>query len=428
MAVGYRFLLSVAVVLLLGVQEASAFFVPSAIQLLGVSLSNILSYILIISSVFFISMFGVIKTHLRRKKVFLSILGILLVLLVSWPLYTEYTGLKDYNVKSEEEGTQDELRFYNSAFGQWSLDENNNSVNLSFEFFKDHGENSSEIFTFSHEGSRLDEDTVKGHAMPMMETMMKSEQVCVEGHVNEKTIDECSPDCTEFGRGSCFYVYVMDIFDNLMSDEFSRDFDINELSYEEISEYVIITPHLSNDTVAEFTNLEVDGRIWIDALSNMEYFKTVLEPYQNETILFMCFAGHSSSVMATMANLLGFDAVHAAFQDITNDDIIDVEGLSETNQENTIIINDHSKRERSKESLYLKIEGLLDDNQYGEDVEPVTGRFEEGSLVFPDIEKDELLDSNIVCGTLLSCRLTQYWLSDLGLAGDIDVIYLYDHE
>lgn len=421
----YSFLLAALLFVMFSVLEVYAFFIPSAMQLLGVSLSNIISYLIIILSAFFISMFGIVKTHLRNKKVIIASLFILTITLGSWFLLSEYNELKGYNIRSQEEG-MDQLIFYNSALGVWTLEEDNNLVSLTFKFFDNYAdENPSKIYNFSHEGERLDMETTVIHVSPMMETMMKTEKVCVEGYLNEMRINECSPDCIELGRGSCFYIYVMDIFDNLMSGEYARRFNINEMTLEEVSQNVIITPHLSDELVAKFTNLNVDARIWIDALGNLDYFNSVLKPYKNETILFMCYAGHSSSVMATMANLLGYNAVHVAFQDITNDEIVDVEGLQQVNQASSIIINDYRNRGRFRNSLYLMIEGMFDEKGYGDHATPIVGTMENGKLVFPGVDDDDLLNSNIICGTKLSCRIIQYWLSDRGLAEDINEIYIH---
>ena len=420
------FLLSMAFYILFEIKLVSAFFIPSAIQILGASLSNIISYIIVILSVFFISCFGIIKTHLKKKKVILGIFAIILLFTSPFFMYNEYTKLTTYNLRSTTYEGLRGLQSYELALNSFSSAGEYAYINLTFSFFKYFEDfEAKEEFTFIHYGDNISPESAKNKIVPMLETMMLSERICVSGEISGNDIDECSINCLDEGLGNCFYLYVMDIFNRLLTDGINMDFDINNVTPEEISKYTIITSHIPNETISDFTTLTVDNTIWVDAFRNIEYFDYLLRQHSDEKIIFMCYAGHSSNIMANMANLLGYDAVNVAFQDITNEEIINLENLQEVNRQSSIIINDYSNRRWFRDSLYFDIEGVRDNIRYDENIETINAEFKNGTLSVADINIDNLKNSNIVCGTLLSCKFIQYWISDLGLASEINMIYLY---
>ncbi len=401
--------------------RVEAFFIPSAIQLLSASLSNIIAYIAIIAGVFFISAFGFIKTKMMNKRFILGTLGIMAIVLTSYLIHSELSVIREYNIADR---SIEHPSLFNRAFAM--EDGQNTEVAINFTFFDDYNSESpmaEEVFNYS--GKDLNQSLFEPYLMRLLDHSLASEKICVEGEANGINIETCSRNCVEeIGVGNCFDIYVLYIFDLMSGGEYSTGIDMNSLGLEDISNYKLFS-HIPQQVISRFTEMRLEGRLFMTSLEDIDTFNNSLAEYSDDKIIFICYWGHSSNVLASVARSLGYDAYSAAFNDIENNELIDIRELEQANVDNAVLINQYSRRNRLRDSVYITIDGLIDDSRYGSDTDVVKGIFENGRLVFPDLDTSEIHKKNIVCSSRLGCSLVQYWLSSEDLTEEVNQIYMY---
>ena len=401
--------------------RAEAFFIPNAIQLISASLSNIIAYIIVIASVFFISAFGFIKTKMMNKKFILSVLGIVAILFTSVLVISEFSSMWQQNT-FERGMSQPSL--FRPAFH--AVGAEGNEVHVTFSFFDDYeSEDPSHTDDFSYSESELNETMIESYLMRYLEHSLNSEKICVEGEINGIRIDTCSGNCVEeIGMGNCFDIYVLEMFDLMSDGRYSTGIDLNSMDMEELSEYRLFS-HIPQNIISRFTEIRLEDNMYLSSLEDIAEFNDSLAQYQDDKMIFVCYWGHSSNVLASIARTLGYDAYSAGFNDIEDDGLINVGDLQEANVDNAVMINRHSRRNRFRETIYITIDGLTDGSRYRDGIDVVQGTVENGTLKFPDLDISEVPNKNIVCSTRLACSLVQYWLSAENLTEEVDQIYLY---
>ena len=215
-----------------------------------------------------------------------------------------------------------------------------------------------------------------------------------------------------------------------------RYVDLNKINLNEYNEYTVI-PVIGGvqiSLVNEVKNREMDFFKFLDKKSFSDY---LFEFDKNKKILFYCYHGTYSSVIAFHAFSLGYNAYYSDLEKLTNDKIINSSLI--TQQKNSIIILPESYK-KNNYSLFISFTfghgfefGDIVTKFIKEAYSPIIVYMYNEDFIrkFNDAQestkiKNEMLNSNILCVNDLECLMMQHFINSMNLSSKIKYIYKVD--
>ncbi|MFP4190136.1 MAG: hypothetical protein ACLFSL_03810 [Candidatus Woesearchaeota archaeon] len=428
--------LLLSVIMIINITPVYAFFVPGSLQLLGTALSNLFIFLLIAAGAFLLSMAITIKSQIKKHKFLMMTTGALICLIVIIAVASDYSELARMNqpeselvqqrsdtdnTEESEPATETKGKSELEIDGRYLSDENFTIM------FYDGGEHLRSRDMHFNKTDRLSD--IGGRIPELRDKIEASTDLCFTSHrEHEKKCVEDSEkfnleDCTD--NKECFRFILFEIL--LIFGQETR-LEINEADLQTLTDDHVLLSTFDVDEHRDIFKFAFDDsiprdvavRIYLEGLDTDKFF----ERYENESVVVFCYGGSTASTIANVMRLHGLEAYSVGLREITNEELLNLEGLKKINEENSIIINHYQRRYDDKEDILLKFGDLGYCGNWDEDKVPFDIiNHDEKNL---DIDEAQIRDSNLLCSSDLECKMLQYWIYDNGFTDVVDEIYLLD--
>ena len=411
-SVYHKISLSCLVLALFLTENVYGFFIPGTATILGSAISNVATYIIILISAGLLSLISrMISASKPKKFIALFITGIL-ALASGIIIISEFRDLEDINKPNAFkqnavpmlDNAKDTLIIYTVEFI------NEFSINMRF-YNKTEGEEKKVV--------NIDQITPEV-IIELLNYTEKNEVVCSD---DGEDIMVCSydwdiSDC----RNEPFFCLKKTLFNQVRKD-YSRISTVEKVKEpSQLDRYKIFT-RIGWDA-SNYFSFDIEENVRLE-LFHPEKLHEFLKGHEDSKLLFMCWGGNAGGNLAMIANMLGYDTKFAGIMDaLDNQNLLDKTSIKELAKQNIIVTNLFSKRDKKHNDLYIGFYDIpgLDEEELSEDIQMLM--CEDHHCIPQTSDKEDIVTSNLLCGSHLECNILKHWLFEHGFAEEVEEVYL----
>ena len=395
-------LIFMVMLLLIIPKDVSAFFIPSSLQILGTSIANILTGLLIMVGAVLVSFYITIRSRLKRRYFFMGVFMVLIVISGAVSLYREFSALEAMNIHEDDVRHKD-------------------------------------IFRINTTGHFREEDAIRYGVPPYLDMRLEGESITLDSDIEDsfdnitrKLLEDYEFDEVCLIR-DCIYL-PEDCEDHrdkqeciLEAVEIRANRDVLFIDPLEVGDEATIIGIFAEERLHDlgiyFQNYVQEDNLV--SYLDRERYHDLMESIETGKVIFMCHQSSTGRKMAEFGRDNGYENIYyAGIREITAHHGSGDDGFSES----SIIIDMYRNSDSDSKDVYIR----FDSSVLEEELREIKTRKDE---LFDDerisiMEEDEFLEwwrtddheaVNLICSTRLGCTFLQYFIHSNNLS--IEKVY-----